>query len=929
MTSPVRTSSRQFSSSVTDFPSSPIHKFASSGNVDSLRKLIIDLDADVNLPMKDGTTPAHCAAEFGREDCLKLLVEKGANVNVSRDDQLSPLHLAAANGHIRCLQLLITNGGNIHCVDHSNWTPLHWAASKGNTECCKVLLEHGAKRCAVTNNSWSAIHNAVHSGCAACLEFLLSFESDQSEPVSKVRKEISKMVDKDGWTITHLAALRESQDCLSVILKYCDIDLNKRDNWGRNVMDLASVENKEILLKHENLERLKSVPVEIRCTGPLYEHCEPFIIGTIQILPQMRWAEVDQAVRGVVEGHFRQLDTGLKTKKTSRLDPEASPDITQQFSLGFSLDSVDSISIGPFSWVINGKYPVPSPEDVMCNNNVHRICVNIKGSAELCDSLAFDLLLPVNLLQNYLRLLDQYKCVVFYGPEGTRKKQLIKRLARHIAEGATGRGIDSHVTQIYLHKDFSHKDFVKLLKNEGCIVPHGSREGSSTPVLLLFHLEKVHLVHVLGSLLEHIEHRGSQHLFTLQSKDGAKTSYHFASNFYLIAAMDKARSTGLDLSIQQRFRWVHFRIDTEPVRNLLARHFLRRLVHTYNGQLPSADDSFFKVVEWIVCVWQRLNDGLGKLGLPDVVFGPDLFLPCPLESQDEHSIYEWLKKLWNETISPVVKVGVVKGTSKEPVSDGQQKVANTALYVLMQRAIVPGCPLTGDRKERYLSEFAGSNELEVPFKTEKVPHVSSSGNQRRPLHNGSPHHADPRIRAKQRIPTSPEGSQCVFGQSSSSIKRRSLSDPSLAQTESIEIPVIHEQVPEPVSDIQAKVPKLEIRSPVLGLTVPLPNTFGSTGRTSPLSSMTSGHSGRSSFPGHSRIPQAMVSTSKRSRSSENLSHLSHMQSKHNGQFQPSSPFKFSLTTPTPSLFSFKFYDSKTKKSDTDLGSIKHLKKQKS
>ena len=63
------------------------------------------------------------------------------------------------------------------------------------------------------------------------------------------------------------------------------------------------------------------------------------------------------------------------------------------------------------------------------------------------------------------------------------------------------------------------------------------------------------------------------------------------------------------------------------------------------------------------------------------------------------NISRWLKKLWNETISPVVKVGVVKGTGKEPVADGQQKVANTALYVLMQRAIVPGCPLTGDGKK--------------------------------------------------------------------------------------------------------------------------------------------------------------------------------------------------------------------------------------
>ena len=36
------------------------------------------------------------------------------------------------------------------------------------------------------------------------------------------------------------------------------------------------------------------------------------------------------------------------------------------------------------------------------------------------------------------------------------------------------------------------------------------------------------------------------------------------------------------------------------------------------------------------------------------------------------------------------------------------------------------------------------------------------------------------------------------------------------------------------TDVQTKVQKLEIRSPVLGLTVPLPNPFSGTGRESPL-----------------------------------------------------------------------------------------------
>ena len=47
-------------------------RYASSGNSEALRKLIIDLDADINLPMKDGTTPSHCAAENGQEGMKKL-----------------------------------------------------------------------------------------------------------------------------------------------------------------------------------------------------------------------------------------------------------------------------------------------------------------------------------------------------------------------------------------------------------------------------------------------------------------------------------------------------------------------------------------------------------------------------------------------------------------------------------------------------------------------------------------------------------------------------------------------------------------------------------------------------------------------------------------------------------------------------------------
>ena len=87
----------------------------------------------------------------------------------------------------------------------------------------------------------------------------------------------------------------------------------------------------------------------------------------------------------------------------------------------------------------------------------------------------------------------------------------------------------------------------------------------------------------------------------------------------------------MDLSIQQWFRWVQFRNDLEPIRSLLQRHLQRRLQHKYGGQLPASDNSVFRAIEWVICVWLRLNEGLSKLGLSDIMFGPSHFLACPVE----------------------------------------------------------------------------------------------------------------------------------------------------------------------------------------------------------------------------------------------------------------------------------------------------------
>lgn len=55
------------------------------------------------------------------------------------------------------------------------------------------------------------------------------------------------MTDKDGWTLAHLAAVKDSKDCLEVLLQHCDLDLTLKDKWSRTVTEAASKTCKEYL----------------------------------------------------------------------------------------------------------------------------------------------------------------------------------------------------------------------------------------------------------------------------------------------------------------------------------------------------------------------------------------------------------------------------------------------------------------------------------------------------------------------------------------------------------------------------------------------------------------------------------------------------------------------------------------------------------
>ena len=101
-----------------------------------------------------------------------------------------------------------------------------------------------------------------------------------------------------------------------------------------------------------NKGRLKNVRVELQCTGHLYAQQEPFVIGHINILPKMTWNDVDLILANCVETYMDQIDSGLRTKKISRLDPENNTE-DSDFTLGLNANSISGYTIG-----IYFNYPV-------------------------------------------------------------------------------------------------------------------------------------------------------------------------------------------------------------------------------------------------------------------------------------------------------------------------------------------------------------------------------------------------------------------------------------------------------------------------------------------------------------------------------------------------------------------------------------------
>ncbi|XP_014678180.1 PREDICTED: cortactin-binding protein 2-like [Priapulus caudatus] len=473
----------------------------------------------------------------------------------------TPLHLAASAGALECVkQLLMAAPAACIVKDKEGATPLHSAIQDDQPECLEVVIRRTKQLPLFSAHApWhrkspdkfipyrSPYRKSPEKTAVKQLSV-----SDSTTPASRRSPErapsIGELVDNSGNTMTHIAARLSSKECLEVLHAHNLVRLEDRCKAGQRPLDIASPTCRELLNDIESSEdRVCVVAMELDDTASGGYSDTAVVVGTVTVSGATTWPVLEDAVRNLVVAHFGAVGDGVRNRRANKSASDSADagggGEGEVVGLGLSFDSVRECAIGQKTWKV-GEVLAGSPAESLQNSDTSQISVFLHGCEEgRLDNLSYDTLIPANTLQNYLRLIDQYRSLVFYGPSGVGKTYVAKKLAQFVQEKEQQAGNRCEITYVCLSETYTRRNLVNLLTTKDCLLPAEVPVPlCHTPVIILDDLSKIAVSEVFGDILTAIERRGPANAIAIKLDDGSEPQlYYLLADCYIIATMDKSR----------------------------------------------------------------------------------------------------------------------------------------------------------------------------------------------------------------------------------------------------------------------------------------------------------------------------------------------------------------------------------------------------
>ncbi|CAH0722453.1 unnamed protein product, partial [Brenthis ino] len=341
-------------------------------------------------------------------------------------------------------------------------------------------------------------------------------------------------------------------------------------------------------------------------------NCNEFTIAYTYISGKTTWQNLDYIVRKTFKDYLSRIDPGT--------------------NLGLNTDSITSYHLGEATRGPEISFPELLPCGYIIGTvNTLYICLQGVGS------LAFDSLIPKNIVYRYVSLLSEHRRVILCGPSGTGKSYLAAKLAEFYVQRTQRRGNPVEAVATFNVDRKSCNELRAYLANiaEQC---GGAGEELLPAVVVLDNL---------------------QHASALGDAFAGLLPPDNRNMPVIIGTMSQATCNTTNLQLHHNFRWLLTANHMEPVKGFLAR-YLRRKLFSLELRLGRREPALAAVLEWLPGVWSTLNAFLEAHSSSDVTVGPRLFLACPMDLEASQA---WFADVWNYSIVPYASEAVREGVA--------------------------------------------------------------------------------------------------------------------------------------------------------------------------------------------------------------------------------------------------------------------------